>query len=143
MNPILLISLIGGAYFLLRNVNTTNITNKTAQVSLTGVRINTSNILAPYFELTFNIWNTVNTNITLQAISGAVYYQGNPVANIQYADTKQILKGSNFITVKAVPNSLQIINTIISLIGGKFTKDLTVRGNAVLNGVAVPIEMAI
>jgi hypothetical protein len=143
MNPLLLFGLIGGAYYLLSNANKTSITNKTAQITLTGVRINTKNILAPYFELTFNIWNTVNTSITLQAISGAVYYQGNPVANIQYSDSKQIFKGDNFITVKAVPNNFGIMQTIISVIGGKFTKDLTVRGNAIINGLAVPIEMAI
>jgi hypothetical protein len=143
MNPLLFFSLAGGALWLLSNVNKTNITNKTAQVTLTGIRINTKNIFSPYFELTFNVWNTVNTNITLQAISGAVYYQGSPVANLQYAEPKQIIKGNNFITVKAIPNSLAIIQTIISAIGGKFSKDLTVRGTAILNGVAVPLEMAL
>jgi len=143
MNPILFLAIAGGALLLLSNANRTNITSKTAQVTLTGVRINTKNILAPYFELTFNIWNTVNTNLNLQAISGAVYYQGNPIANIQYADTKQILKGNNFITVKAIPNNVAIVQTVIQMIGGKFTKDLTVRGSAIINGIAVPLEMAI
>lgn len=143
MNPFLLLSLAAGAFYLIRNANNTAITSKTAQITLTGVRINTSNIFSPFFELTFNVWNTVNTNLTLQAISGSVYYQGNPVAAIQYADQKKILKGNNFITVKAVPNSIAIIKTVISAIGGKFTKDLTVRGSAIINGVAVPIEMAI
>jgi hypothetical protein len=143
MNPILFLAIAGGALLLLSNANRTNITSKTAQVTLTGVRINTRNILAPYFELTFNIWNTVNTNLNLQAISGAVYYQGNPVANIQYADTKQILKGNNFITVKAIPNNVAIVQTVIQMIGGKFTKDLTVRGSAIINGIAVPLDMAI
>jgi hypothetical protein len=142
MNPLFII-LAGGALLLLNNLNKTNITTKTAQVTLTGIRINTKNILSPYFELTFNIWNTVNTNLNLQAISGAVYYQGNPVANLQYAENKVILKGNNFITVRAVPNSLSIFRSIVDLIGGKFTKDLTVRGSAIINGVAVPLEMAI
>lgn len=142
MNPLFII-LAGGALLLLNNLNKTNITTKTAQVTLTGIRINTKNILSPYFELTFNIWNTVNTNLNLQAISGAVYYQGNPVANLQYAENKVILKGNNFITVRAVPNSLSIFRSVIDLIGGKFTKDLTVRGSAIINGVAVPLEMAI
>jgi hypothetical protein len=143
MNPLLIITLAGGALWLLNNANKTSITNKTAQVTLTGVRINTKNIFSPYFELTFNVWNTVNTNLTLQAISGAVYYQGNPVAAIQYADSKQILKGNNFITVQAIPNNFEIIKTIISAIGGKFSKDLTVRGTAIINGVGVPLEMAL
>lgn len=143
MNPILFLAIAGGALFLLSNANRTNITSKTAQVTLTGVRINTRNILAPYFELTFNIWNTVNTNLNLQAISGAVYYQGNPIANIQYADTKQILKGNNFITVKAIPNNFALAQSIAQIIGGKFTKDLSVRGSAIINGIAVPLEMAV
>jgi len=143
MNPFLLLSIAAGAFYLIRNANNTAITSKTAQITLTGVRINTSNILSPFFELTFNIWNTVDTNLTLQAISGSVYYQGNPVAAIQYADSKKILKGNNFITVKASPSSLGIMQTIISIVGGKFTRDLTVRGSAIINGVAVPIEMAI
>lgn len=143
MNPILFLAIAGGALFLLSNANRTNITSKTAQVTLTGVRINTRNILAPYFELTFNIWNTVNTNLNLQAISGAVYYQGNPIANIQYAETKQILKGNNFITVKAIPNNFALAQSIAQIIGGKFTKDLSVRGTAIINGIAVPLEMAV
>jgi hypothetical protein len=143
MNPFLLLSIGGAALWLLNNANKGNITSKTAQVTLTGVRINTKNILAPYFELTFNIWNTVNSAVVLQAISGAVYYQGNPVAAIQYADNKTINKGDNFITVKAIPNNAAIIQSIIGIIGGKFTRDLTVQGNAVINGVAVPIKMAI
>jgi len=143
MNPLLLLAIGGGALWLLNNANKANITTKTAQVTLTGVRINTKNILAPYFELTFNVWNSVNSALILQAISGAVYYQGNPVASLQYADNKTINKGDNFITVKAIPNNLAIFQSIIAIIGGKFTRDLTVQGNAVINGVAVPIKMAI
>lgn len=143
MNPLLLLTLGGGALWLLSNANKGNITSKTAQVTLTGIRINIKNPLAPFFELTFNIWNTVNSAVQLQAISGAVYYKGNPVASLQYADNKTINKGDNFITVKAIPNNAAIIQSIIGIIGGTFTRDLTVQGNAVINGVAVPIKMAI
>jgi hypothetical protein len=143
MNPLLILSIGGAALWLLSNANKGNITSKTAQVTLTGVRINTKNILSPYFELTFNIWNTVDSAVILQAISGAVYYQGNPVASLQYADNKRINKGDNFITVKATPNNVGLFQSIVGIIGGKFTRDLTVQGNAIINGVAVPIKMAI
>lgn len=143
MNPLLIFAIGGAALWLVSNANKGNITSKTAQVTLTGVRVNTKNFLAPYFELTFNVWNTVNSAVILQAISGAVYYQGNPIANLQYADNKTINKGDNFITVKAIPNNAAIFQSIIAVIGGKFTRDLTVQGNAVINGVAVPIKMAI
>jgi len=143
MNPLLLLTIGGGVLWLLNSANKGTITSKTAQVTLTGIRINTKNILAPYFELTFNIWNTVNSTLTLQAISGAVYYQGNPIASLQYADSKTINKGDNFINVKAIPNNVALFQTIVGLIGGKFTRDITVRGNAIINGVAVPIEMAL
>jgi hypothetical protein len=85
----------------------------------------------------------VDTNLTLQAISGSVYYQGNPIAAIQYADNKRIIKGNNFITVVAIPSEVGIMQSVISIIGGKFTRDLTVRGNAIINGLAVPIQMAV
>ena len=143
MNPLLLLTIGGAALWLLNNANKGNITSKTAQITLTGIRVNTKNILAPYFELTFNVWNTVNSALILQAISGAVYYQGNPVASLQYAENKTINKGDNFITVKAIPNNVGLFQSIIAIIGGKFTKDLTVQGNAIINGVAVPIKMGI
>lgn len=143
MNPLLIFTLIGGAALLFRNANRANITANTAQVRLTGIRINTKNFLSPYFELTFNIWNTVNSNLDLQAISGNVYYQGNPVASLQYAGSQRIIKGNNFITVRANPNGLEIMQTLIKAIGGKFTRDLTVRGTAIISGIAVPIEMSI
>lgn len=140
MNPIYILLLIAGGAIALSNANKVSITNSTFQVLLTGIRINTSKILSPYFELTFNVWNTVDSNLNLQAISGAVYYQGNPVASIQYAGSMQIKKGDNFITVKAVPDSLAIIRQLIGIVGGKFTKDLTVQGTAIINGVQVPIK---
>jgi hypothetical protein len=143
MNPLLLLGIGGAALWLLTQANRGNITSKTAQITLTGVRINTKNILAPYFELTFNVWNTVNSAVILQAISGAVYYQGNPIASLQYADNKTINKGDNFITVRAIPNNVGLFQSIVGIIAGKFTRDITVRGNAVINGVAVPIQMAI
>lgn len=143
MNPILILSLGGAALWLLSNANKGNITSKTAQITLTGIRVNVKNPFSPFFELTFNIWNTVNSAVVLQAISGAVYYQGNPIANLQYADNKTINKGDNFITVKAIPNNAAVFQSIVAIIGGKFTRDITVQGNAVINGVAVPIKMAI
>lgn len=140
MNPLFL--LIGGgvALYLLNAGNKANITSQTSQVTLTGIRINTKNIFNPYFELTFNIWNTVNSNLNLQAISGTVLYQGNAVASLRYADNILIRKGDNFVTVKAMPSGLAIMNSIIGAIGGKFSKELTVSGNAIINGVAIPIK---
>jgi hypothetical protein len=140
MNPLIIFLLVGGGALLLSNANKANITAATSQVLLTGVRINTSKLLAPYFELTFNIFNTIDSNLTLQAISGSVYYQGNPVASIQYASNTQIKKGDNFITVKAIPDNISILRQLIGIIGGKFTRDLTVQGTAIVNGIQVPIK---
>jgi len=140
MNPVIIILLLASGALALSNLNKANITQATSQIILTGIRINTSKLLSPYFELTFNIWNTIDSQVTLQAISGAVYYKGNPVANIQYANNLVIKKGDNFITVKAIPDQVAILQQLVGIIGGTFTKDLTVQGTAIVNGVQVPIQ---
>jgi hypothetical protein len=140
MNPLLILLVVGTTALLLTNANKANITAATNQVLLTGIRINTSKLLSPYFELTFNIFNTVNSNLTLQAISGSIYYQGSPIASIQYANNIQIKKGDNFITVKAIPDNIAIMRQIIGIIGGKFTRDVTVQGTAIVNGIQIPIK---
>jgi hypothetical protein len=140
MNPLLLLLLIGGGAYALSNLNKAKITEATAQINLVGIKINTKNILAPYFELTFNIFNTVDSNLKLQGISGSVIYKGAPVAALQYASQVTIKKGDNFIIVKAVPDSFVIIQQLISLIGGTFSKDISVQGTAIINGIQVPIQ---